>query len=166
MVAIEADPIDSAKQPPEARAPAPDVTLVRGERAHRHERERATEEARPRQLGVERGAKGVVALEVEERAVRPRQDMHCRCDSAQRHLVAGLDDLAADPPLSSITDEFHALPEGGFLVTLMGGQAGHAPGRVAEFDKGCLITRSTASKLAVQKRAYRHQLPDRRRSGL
>jgi len=42
---------------------------------------------------------------------------------------------AADPPLSSITDEFHALPEGGFLVTLMGGPAGHAPGRVAEFDK-------------------------------
>ena len=42
---------------------------------------------------------------------------------------------AADPPLSSITDEFHALPDGGFLVTLMGGPAGHAPGRVAEFDR-------------------------------
>ena len=42
---------------------------------------------------------------------------------------------AADPPLSSITDEFHALPEGGFLVTLMGGPAGHSPGRVAEFDR-------------------------------
>lgn len=42
---------------------------------------------------------------------------------------------AADPPLSSITDEFHALPNGGFLVTLMGGPAGHAPGRVAEFDR-------------------------------
>ena len=41
---------------------------------------------------------------------------------------------AADPPLSSITDEFHALPEGGFLVTMMGGAQGHAPGRVAEFD--------------------------------
>jgi len=27
---------------------------------------------------------------------------------------------AADPPLSAITDEFHALPEGGFLVTMMG----------------------------------------------
>jgi hypothetical protein len=42
---------------------------------------------------------------------------------------------AADPPLSSITDEFHALPNGGFLVTMMGGPAGHAPGRVVEFDK-------------------------------
>ena len=41
---------------------------------------------------------------------------------------------SADPPLSSITDEFHALPEGGFLVTMMGGAQGHAPGRVAEFD--------------------------------
>ena len=42
---------------------------------------------------------------------------------------------AADPPLSSITDEFHTLPDGGFLVTLMGGPTGHAPGRVAEFDQ-------------------------------
>ena len=42
---------------------------------------------------------------------------------------------AANPPLSSITDEFHALPDGGFLVTMMGGPAGHAPGRVVEFDK-------------------------------
>jgi selenium-binding protein 1 len=41
---------------------------------------------------------------------------------------------AADPPLSSITDEFHALPSGGFLVTMMGGPDGHAPGRVVEFD--------------------------------
>jgi 56kDa selenium binding protein (SBP56) len=41
---------------------------------------------------------------------------------------------SADPPLSSITDEFHALPNGGFLVTMMGGPGGHAPGRVAEFD--------------------------------
>jgi hypothetical protein len=41
---------------------------------------------------------------------------------------------AADPPLSAITDEFHALPGGGFLVTMMGGATGHAPGRVAEFD--------------------------------
>jgi selenium-binding protein 1 len=41
---------------------------------------------------------------------------------------------AADPPLSAITDEFHPLPEGGFLVTMMGGAQGHAPGRVAEFD--------------------------------
>ena len=42
---------------------------------------------------------------------------------------------AADPPLSSITDDFHALPSGGFLVTMMGGAAGHAPGRVAEFNR-------------------------------
>lgn len=42
---------------------------------------------------------------------------------------------SADPPLSSITDEFYALPEGGFLVTMMGGAQGHEPGRVAEFDK-------------------------------
>ncbi|MDP9087563.1 MAG: selenium-binding family protein [Pseudomonadota bacterium] len=42
---------------------------------------------------------------------------------------------SARPPLSAITDEFHALPEGGFLVTMMGGAQGHAPGRVAEFDE-------------------------------
>jgi 56kDa selenium binding protein (SBP56) len=42
---------------------------------------------------------------------------------------------AANPPLSSITDEFLALPEGGFLVTMMGGPMGHAPGRVVEFDR-------------------------------
>ena len=42
---------------------------------------------------------------------------------------------AADPPLSSITDEFHTLEDGGFLVTMMGGPAGHAPGRVVEFDR-------------------------------
>src|SRR5262245_14047172 len=37
---------------------------------------------------------------------------------------------AADPPLSAITDEFYPLPDGGFLVTMMGGAKGHAPGRV------------------------------------
>jgi hypothetical protein len=42
---------------------------------------------------------------------------------------------AADPPQSSITDEFYALDGGGFLVTMMGGAQGHEPGRVAEFDK-------------------------------
>jgi selenium-binding protein 1 len=41
---------------------------------------------------------------------------------------------AADPPLSSITDEFYPLEDGGFLVTMMGGPAGMHPGRVAEFD--------------------------------
>jgi selenium binding protein SBP56 len=42
---------------------------------------------------------------------------------------------AARPPLSSITDEFHSLPNGGFLVTMMGGAQGHAPGRVVEFGQ-------------------------------
>lgn len=41
---------------------------------------------------------------------------------------------SANPPLSAITDDFHALPNGGFLVTMMGGARGHAPGRLAEFD--------------------------------
>jgi hypothetical protein len=42
---------------------------------------------------------------------------------------------ASDPPLSAITDEFYALSNGGFLVTMMGGAQGHHPGRVAEFSK-------------------------------
>jgi len=42
---------------------------------------------------------------------------------------------SADPPQSAITDEFYALPDGGFLVTMMGGAQGHAPGRVVEFTK-------------------------------
>jgi len=42
---------------------------------------------------------------------------------------------SADPPRSAITDDFYALPGGGFLVTMMGSAMGHAPGRVAEFDR-------------------------------
>ena len=42
---------------------------------------------------------------------------------------------SADPPLSAITDEFYALPEGGFLVTMMGGANGAHPGRVVEFNR-------------------------------
>ncbi len=42
---------------------------------------------------------------------------------------------AADPPLSSITDEFYPIPGGGFLATMMGGAQGHHPGRVVEFDR-------------------------------
>ena len=42
---------------------------------------------------------------------------------------------SADPPESAITDEFYSLPEGGFLVTMMGGAKGHHPGRIAEFNK-------------------------------
>jgi selenium-binding protein 1 len=37
-------------------------------------------------------------------------------------------------PLSSITDDFYPLAEGGFLVTQMGSNTGGAPGRIAEFD--------------------------------
>jgi selenium-binding protein 1 len=42
---------------------------------------------------------------------------------------------SADPAQSSITDEFYSLSNGGFLVTMMGGAAGHHPGRVVEFDQ-------------------------------
>ena len=42
---------------------------------------------------------------------------------------------SVDAPLSSITDDFEPLPGGGFLVTMMGGAEGHAPGRVVEFNK-------------------------------
>src|SRR5215469_7606629 len=48
---------------------------------------------------------------------------------------------AANPPLSSITDEFHTLPEGGFLISMMGGPAGMAPGRVAAFDKSLQLVK-------------------------
>jgi hypothetical protein len=41
---------------------------------------------------------------------------------------------SANPPQSSITDEFYPIPGGGFLVTMMGGAQGHHPGRVVEFD--------------------------------
>jgi selenium-binding protein 1 len=37
--------------------------------------------------------------------------------------------------LSSITDDFLPLDDGGFLITQMGSGAGGAPGRVAEFDR-------------------------------
>ncbi|HEY8132818.1 MAG TPA: selenium-binding protein SBP56-related protein [Thermoanaerobaculia bacterium] len=40
---------------------------------------------------------------------------------------------SVDAPLSSITDDFEPLSGGGFLVTMMGGPQGHAPGRVVEF---------------------------------
>jgi selenium-binding protein 1 len=53
---------------------------------------------------------------------------------------------AADPPQSAITDEFYALPDGGFLVTMMGGAAGAHPGRVAEFNKDLqLVTEHPAN---------------------
>jgi len=41
---------------------------------------------------------------------------------------------SANPTQSSITDDFHPLSDGGFLVTMMGGAQGHAPGRVVEFN--------------------------------
>jgi hypothetical protein len=40
-----------------------------------------------------------------------------------------------NPPGASITDEFGALRNGGFLVTFMGGANGAQPGRVVEYDK-------------------------------
>ena len=53
---------------------------------------------------------------------------------------------SADPPLSAITDEFYALPNGGFLVTMMGGANGAHPGRVAEFNKNLeLVTEHPAN---------------------
>jgi 56kDa selenium binding protein (SBP56) len=39
-----------------------------------------------------------------------------------------------NPPNASITDEFAALDNGGFLVTFMGGGDGAHPGRVVEYD--------------------------------
>lgn len=41
---------------------------------------------------------------------------------------------SARAPLSAVTDDFYALPGGGFLVTQMGSNTGGAPGRLAEFD--------------------------------
>jgi len=41
---------------------------------------------------------------------------------------------SVNPPLSSITDDFEPLADGGFLVTMMGGPQGHAPGPVVEFS--------------------------------
>ena len=48
---------------------------------------------------------------------------------------------ASRPPLSSITDEFHALAEGGFLITMMGGPAGMAPGRVVAFNQNLQLVK-------------------------
>jgi selenium binding protein SBP56 len=42
---------------------------------------------------------------------------------------------SVDAPQSSITDDFEPLPDGGFLVTMMGGANGHSPGRVVEFNR-------------------------------
>jgi selenium-binding protein 1 len=44
-----------------------------------------------------------------------------------------------DAPLSSITDDFEPLGDGGFLVTMMGGPGGHSPGRVVELKKDLKI---------------------------
>jgi len=46
---------------------------------------------------------------------------------------------SVDAPLSSITDDFEPLGNGGFLVTMMGGAQGHAPGRVVELSKDLKI---------------------------
>jgi selenium-binding protein 1 len=49
--------------------------------------------------------------------------------------------FAASAPLSSITDDFFPLPEGGFLITQMGSAIGGSPGRIAEFDKNLHLVR-------------------------
>lgn len=49
--------------------------------------------------------------------------------------------FAKSAPLSSITDDFLPLPQGGFLITQMGSATGAAPGRVAEFDKDLNLVR-------------------------
>jgi selenium-binding protein 1 len=43
--------------------------------------------------------------------------------------------FSTSAPSSSITDDFLALPGGGFLVTQMGSASGTSPGRLAEFDR-------------------------------
>ncbi|HEX9492684.1 MAG TPA: selenium-binding protein SBP56-related protein, partial [Thermoanaerobaculia bacterium] len=53
---------------------------------------------------------------------------------AQPRFISSL-----DAPLSSITDDFEPLAGGGFLVTMMGGPQGHAPGRVVELDRNLKI---------------------------
>ena len=42
---------------------------------------------------------------------------------------------SVNPPDASITDEFAPLADGGFMVTMMGGPNGMAPGRVLEFNR-------------------------------
>lgn len=49
---------------------------------------------------------------------------------------------ASNPPQSSITDEFAALSNGGFLVTFMGGANGANPGRVVEYDAGLNVVKA------------------------
>src|SRR4051794_34588388 len=49
--------------------------------------------------------------------------------------------FATRAPLSSITDDFYPLPEGGFLITQMGSATGGSPGRVAEFDAHLQLVR-------------------------
>src|SRR5207247_6548988 len=41
---------------------------------------------------------------------------------------------SVDAPLSSITDDFEPLENGGVLVTMIGGAQAHPPGRVVEFN--------------------------------
>jgi hypothetical protein len=49
---------------------------------------------------------------------------------------------ANNPSTASITDEFAALKNGGFLVTFMGGPAGTHPGAVAEYDSHMRLVRT------------------------
>ena len=54
----------------------------------------------------------------------PQRPQETERDLLLRRVAAGVAPLRrrpADPPQSAITDEFYALPDGGFLVTMMGG---------------------------------------------
>ena len=55
-------------------------------------------------------------------------------------------------PNSSITDDFLALPGGGFLVTNMGSASGGAGGRVVEFDKNLNLVAEYPAVLAGRRR--------------
>jgi selenium-binding protein 1 len=66
-------------------------------------------------------------------------------DISNAHHPAYLGSTKA--PLSSITDDFLALPRGGFLVTNMGSATGGAGGRVVELDRDLHVTAEWPSEL-------------------
>ena len=74
-------------------------------------------------LSVLRGQDQVFFFDV----TRPRHPTFIRSDN---------------PPHASITDEFAALDNGGFLVTFMGGANGAQPGRVVEYDAATALVQT------------------------
>ncbi len=68
-------------------------------------------------LSILRGQDQVFFFDVSH----PRRPRFIRADNPSRY--------------ASITDEFHALRDGGFLATFMGGPNGAHPGRVIEYDR-------------------------------